>query len=86
MWRQKDGDKWMKREVLINARENILEKSQLEIAEILGISRTFYNQIENGTRNPSLSLAIDISKLFKIPVEVLFKKDALCDSLSTGTE
>ena len=75
----------MKREALINARENILKKSQLEMAEMLGISRTFYNQIENGTRNPSLSLAIDISKLFNTPVEVLFQKDALCDFQPTGT-
>lgn len=75
----------MKRQILIDTRESVLKKSQLEIAEILGISRTFYNQIENGTRNPSLSLAMDISKLFDIPVEVLFQWVATGDCQPTGT-
>lgn len=75
----------MKRQVLINAREKVLKKSQLELAEILGISRTFYNQIENGTRNPALSLAMNISKLFSIPIENLFGNDTSGDLQSTGT-
>jgi|GEM_PF-4527931 len=76
----------MKRQVLIDAREKILKTSQLETAGILGISRTFYNQIENGTRNPGLPLAMDISKLVGMPVEKLFGNDALCAFELTGTE
>ena len=76
----------MKRQILIDTRENILKKSQLEIAEMLGISRTFYNQIENGTRNPSLSIAMDISRLFDISVEVLFQWVATGDYQAAGTD
>ena len=74
----------MKRKILVDQRKT-LKASQLETAEMLGISRTFYNQIENGTRNPGLSLALEISKLFGIPVEKLFSKDATGDYKPTGT-
>jgi len=76
----------MKRLALIYERENTLKVSQLEVAEMLGISRTFYNQIENGTRNPGLALAMEISKLFGVPVEKLFGKDASRIYPATGTE
>ncbi|MCL5781507.1 MAG: helix-turn-helix domain-containing protein [Firmicutes bacterium] len=76
----------MERKILIDIRKDILKKSQAEVAEILGISRTFYNQIENGTRNPKLYLALKISKIFGIPVEKIFISDAPSNHVATGTD
>lgn len=76
----------MKRQPLIDARESIPELSQQDMADMLGISRTFYNQIECGVRNPSLSLALEISSLLGVPVERLFKIDAPGDLDTTGTD
>lgn len=76
----------MVRNILIDIRKNVFKKSQAEVAEILGISRTFYNQIENGTRNPKLYLALKISKIFNIPVEKIFINDALSNQATTRTD
>jgi putative transcriptional regulator len=40
-----------------------------EIAEKLGISFQHYNDIENGRRNPSIELSLELAKFFNIPVE-----------------
>lgn len=40
-----------------------------EIAKILGISFQHYNDIENGRRNPSVALSLEIAKFFDTPVE-----------------
>ena len=40
-----------------------------EICEIFGISFQHYNDIENGRRNPSVELSLEIAKFFDIPVE-----------------
>lgn len=37
--------------------------SQMQMASIIGISRSFYTQLENGSRKPSLETALKISKL-----------------------
>lgn len=76
----------MERKILIDIRKGTLKKSQAEVAEMLGISRTFYNQIENGTRNPKLYLALKISKIFGISVEKIFINDASSDNIATGTD
>jgi putative transcriptional regulator len=39
-----------------------------EIAQILGVSPTHYNDIENGKRNPSIELSLKISEFFNVPV------------------
>lgn len=44
-----------------------------EIAEIFGISPTHYNDIENGRRNPSVDLSIEMAKYFEVPLEQLFE-------------
>lgn len=56
-----------KREWLYEARKEKGLSTQ-GIAEIFGISPTHYNDIENGKRNPSITLSIAISDFFKIPV------------------
>ncbi|MBM7856213.1 DNA-binding XRE family transcriptional regulator [Desulfohalotomaculum tongense] len=46
----------MKRTLIKNKRIN-LNLSHGEAAKAIGISRSFYTQIENGTRDPSLFMA-----------------------------
>lgn len=43
--------------------------SQSEVAESVGISPSFYTQIENGDRNPRLEIAKKISKFLNINLE-----------------
>ena len=60
-------------------RKYLLEKrkeknlSTKEIALILGISPTHYNDIENGKRNPSIELSLKISEFFKIPLTKILR-------------
>ncbi|SDE00261.1 helix-turn-helix transcriptional regulator [Sporomusa acidovorans] len=60
----------MRKELAI-ARENI-GLTQVEIAKILGISRSFYGLIENGVRNPDYGLAKRIAKALKVSPESIF--------------
>ena len=56
-----------KREWLLQAR-NELGLTTKGIAEILSISPTHYNDIENGKRNPSVQLSVEMASFLKIPV------------------
>lgn len=49
--------------------------TQAELAERLGVSRNSVNAIETGRYEPSLTLALRIGRLFKLPVEEIFKDD-----------
>jgi putative transcriptional regulator len=49
-----------------------LNLTQENLAELLGVSRQTINAIENEKYNPSLGLALKISKVFNKPVEELF--------------
>ncbi|EGT3617772.1 helix-turn-helix transcriptional regulator [Clostridium perfringens] len=53
-------------------RENALMK-QNELAELVGVRRETIVHLESGKYNPSLKLAMDIAKIFEVPVEELFK-------------
>lgn len=46
--------------------------SQTDLAKVLGISRQKLSMIENGRRQPSLYLAMQIAKYFRVQVETLF--------------
>lgn len=72
---------------LKNAR-NKLKLSHKKVAERVGISRCFYTQIENGTRKPSLEIALKISDVLGISVNNIFfmKNDASSNKIATGTE
>jgi len=43
-----------------------------QIARAVGISRSFYTQIENGNRNPSLEVAIKLAQELDCKVEEIF--------------
>lgn len=53
-------------------REKALMK-QDELAKLVGVRRETIVHLENGRYNPSLKLAMDISKVFNMTVEELFK-------------
>lgn len=46
--------------------------TQEEIAILLGISRAHYGRIEEGERNPSLGLALNIKQLFNYENDDIF--------------
>ena len=48
------------------------DKSQKEVAKLVGIDRSFYSQIENGTRNPSVNTAIKIGAVLNFDWTIFF--------------
>jgi DNA-binding XRE family transcriptional regulator len=47
--------------------------TQGQLAELVGVRRETIVHLENGKYNPSLKLAMDIAKVFKVTVEELFE-------------
>lgn len=54
---------------------NIKEMSQAELARKLGISASYLNRIEKGTKDPSLRLAIRIAHVLDVKLDDLFFVD-----------
>lgn len=48
------------------------EMSQVELADLVGVRRETIVHLEAGKYNPSLKLAFDIAKIFKVPIEEIF--------------
>ena len=46
---------------------------QSELAELVHARRETIVHLENGRYNPSLKLAMDLAKVFHVPVEALFE-------------
>ncbi|KLU64484.1 hypothetical protein DEAC_c36860 [Desulfosporosinus acididurans] len=46
---------------------------QEELAQLIGVRRETIGHLENGKYNPSLKMAMDIAKVFMVPVEELFQ-------------
>lgn len=46
--------------------------NQAELASLVGVRRETIVYLENGKYNPSLKLAMDIAKVFELPVEEIF--------------
>lgn len=61
-----------KRIWLRNLRE-INDMRHQDVADIWGIHRTYYTLIENGERNPSVSLAKVAGRMFKFDWTLFFK-------------
>lgn len=47
--------------------------TQIEIANILGVNRSFISNIENGKNNPTLSTITNLAKALKVSIGELFK-------------
>tara|TARA_B100000446_G_scaffold156505_1_gene153417 strand:- start:512 stop:712 length:201 start_codon:yes stop_codon:yes gene_type:complete len=57
----------------IKVQRAINNLTQAELATKIGVSRQTINAMEKGKYIPSTLLALKLSKLFKIPVESIFK-------------
>ena len=47
--------------------------TQQFVADKLNITKAAYSNIENGNRNPSLKVALQIQKLFELQIEELLE-------------
>ena len=47
--------------------------SQQKLGNILGVSRQTINSVENGKFDPSLTLAIKLTKFFDEPIDSIFE-------------
>ena len=56
----------------LRARDNL---TQVELAQRVGVRRETIVFLEKGKYNPSLKLAYDISKVFKMKIEEIFILD-----------
>lgn len=58
-------------------REKRIQKgyTNQKMAEMLGISKTFYYQIETGSRKLSYEMAIKIADIFNVKPDTLFYND-----------
>lgn len=61
-----------KREKMIELRKEMGLKTR-EIAPLLGVSFQHYNDIERGTRNPSIELSYQLAKFFDLPIHYFLK-------------
>lgn len=60
---------------MVRKKRRQAELSQEELAEKLGIHRTYMSFIERGIRNPSLLMVFKISRALKIKLPDLFEFD-----------
>lgn len=51
------------------------ELTQEQLGELVGVRRETIMRLEAGKYNPSLKLAIDISRIVEVPIEKLFVFD-----------
>jgi len=49
--------------------------SQQKLGDILGVSRQTINSVENGKFDPSLTLAIKLTKFFNEPIDSIFEDE-----------
>ena len=47
--------------------------SQQKLGDILGVSRQTINSVENGKFDPSLTLAIKLTKFYDEPIDSIFE-------------
>lgn len=66
----------MKREWMVRYRKK-LKLTQEEMAQLIGISRSYYTQIENGTHTPSGLIALRLSNIFNVEMSE-FYHDGCC--------
>lgn len=50
----------------------LAELTQEELANMVNVRRETIIRLEAGKYNPSLKLAIDISRILKVPIEAIF--------------
>lgn len=59
----------------IKKHRELMGLSQGDLAKTLNVSRQTINSIENGKFDPSLPLAIKLTKFFSEPIDALFESE-----------
>ena len=57
----------------LQAARKLKDLTQEQVAEKVGISRTYYSQIENGERNPAATVIMDISKVLGVDISDILR-------------
>ena len=65
--------------IIINRLRRAMKWSQRELAERIGISRTYLAQVESGRRDPGLVMLRDAAKELDVPVALLLAGDSSPD-------
>ena len=53
-------------------KERTPQLNQYEFARLIGITQTYLSQIETGAKTPNISILETISKVFEIPLPIIF--------------
>lgn len=62
-------------------------KSQLEVANAIGVARNTYGQYETGARTPDVATLVKLSNYFGVPIDVIVRADdELIDSFLDETQ
>jgi transcriptional regulator with XRE-family HTH domain len=64
---------------IIRLLRTVEEVSQKELAERLGVSRTYLSQIEGNRRQPSLRLLKEMAKELEVPLPLLIPEEGGAD-------
>ena len=75
----------MKRQV-IETKRVLKDLTQEEAAIAIGISRSFYNQIENGTRDPSVKVAYKIAMFYDLTLDDIFLPNLTASHNTTSSQ
>ena len=57
----------------LQAARKLKDLTQEQVADKVGISRTYYSQIENGERNPATTVIMDISKVLGVDISDILR-------------
>jgi DNA-binding XRE family transcriptional regulator len=73
-----------------NARQWLMEyrgdRTHQVIADMAGISRSFYTEIETGEKDPSVTTAKSIGRVLGFDWTIFFEEDGRIMELPTGTD
>jgi len=59
--------------IKLQAARKIKGMTQQEVADRVGISRTYYSQIENGERDPATTVITTITKVLEVNISDIVK-------------
>lgn len=65
----------MKTHEIMQRIRNVRNLSRKEAAGIIGISNSYYLQLENGNRNPRPKMLLKIANSFNVPIDIFFKDE-----------
>lgn len=69
----RQGGEGMRKWLIEERKKRLLKQS--DIAKLIGISRSYYSEIEVGTKTPSGKVAKKIADFFKVDMTIFFEDD-----------